>query len=563
MEDNTSNSKKDVKGVSERQHNKDEDNDFEIILASKASLGDNNDEDGTIIATTINDISERRLLAALSSYDPKNSKYSVYLNEGLSPSKVMSFDEIDMLSTNTQDNLSKVLRINAYNRKLINRNDIVGKTVESIDTNINTTIKLVYRIVPEGKKEENLLKKAKILIDNFNESIKIKRIIRDSILTSYIEGNWIAYLRHEDNDNYIVDTYPLGVCEMSDYEINGDPIILFNMNELRTRLQKNYKRTKKNKALFFKDMNEEVKANYPREVYKAFKDKETYAKLDPAYTGDIRINNLGRKYGVSPLLRAYMDLSMLDTFADTDRINSKAKSKKIIHQKMRKEVLGDQFSKDTFPLMAYAHDNFMSAWAQPTVVVTTPPTVEEISYVEPTVEMTSKDTYDIYRSKVLSTLGIQFLTDIGSQSVSTASISVTQLMRTINAISSQLEDVLRKWYKQVLVDNGIPEKYAPFVSVIDSEQMEAEIKQSFASLLFSTMNCSYTTAFEILGLDVNDEYNRRKAENDMGFDEVFKAHGSQYTSSNTETEPNSDGGRPPSSENEDKQGYDKIRQDNL
>lgn len=530
--------------------------DFDVIFVSKA-------DDGTVVATTPLSIRDQKLQLALSQYDPENKKYSVYLNEGISPSKSISVEEIEELSTNTQNDLNKVLRINAYNRKLINKNDIVGKTVESIDTNINTEIKLTYGNVDEGRNKKKKLEECKRFIKDFNTSIKVQQLTRNAITTSYVEGNWISYLRHEDKDNYTVDIYPLGVCEITETMVNGEPIIWFNIKELRKRLQKVYRKTKKRKPLMFENMEEEVKNSYPKEVYDAFIAKEDYAVLDHKYTGIIRINNLNRKYGVSPILRAYTDLSMLDTFADSDRINSKAKAKKIIHQKMRKETMGQDYNKDFVPEMSYAHANFMDAFKQNTVVVTSPPTVEEISYVEPKVEMTSKDTYNIYRSKVLSTLGIQFLMDSGSQSVSTASISVTQLMRTINAISEQLEDILKKWYRQIILDNGYTLDYTPDVNVIDTEQLEAELKHSLATLLFSTMNCSYATAFEILGLDINDEVQKRTMENEKKYDEIFKPHGSQYTNSEKQNPKDNKGGRPADSNNKVKQQYDKTRQEAL
>ena len=358
--------------------------DFDVIFASKT-------DDGTIVTTSAESFTHRQLSIALSVYDPKNDNYSVYLNEGVTPSKTISVEEIDDLLTNTQNDLNKVLKINAYNRKLINKNDIVGKTVESIDTNINTDIKITYGRAEEGRNKKKQLELCKSLIKDANEGMKTKQLTRNAVTTSYVEGNWIAYLRHENNDNYTVDFYPLGVCEISDYNVNGEPVVLFDINNLRSRLSKTYKRNKKNKALFFNTMEEEVKANYPKEVYDAFVAKEKYAKLDPKYTGVIRINNLNRKYGVSPIARAYTDLNMLDTFADTDRINSKAKGKKIIHQKMRKEVMGQDYNKDFFPELSYAHQNFMNAWKQSTVVVTSPPTVEEIKYVEPSVEMYNYD----------------------------------------------------------------------------------------------------------------------------------------------------------------------------
>lgn len=532
--------------------------DFDVIFASKT-------DDGTIITTSAESFAQRQLSIALSVYDPKNDNYSVYLNEGASPSKSLSIDEIDDLLTNTQNDLSKVIKINAYNRKLINKNDIVGKTVESIDTNINTDVKISYTDLQDGRNKKKQLEACKNLIKDVNEGIKINQLIRNSITTSYVEGNWISYLRHDNKDNYTVDIYPLGVCEISDYNVNGEPVVLFNITDLRNRLSKAYKRNKNNKPLFFENIEEEVKANYPKEVYEAFIAKEKYAKLDPKYTGVIRINNLNRKYGVSPIARAYTDLNMLDTFADTDRINSKAKGKKIIHQKMRKEVMGQDYNKDYFAELSYAHQNFMQSWKQSTVVVTSPPTVESIAYVEPSVEMTSKDTYNIYRSKVLSTLGIQFLMDTGSQSVSTASISVTQLMRTINSISEQLENILRKWYRQILIDNGFPIEYCPTIQVIDSEALDFEMRKSLATTLYTIFNGSMATSLELLGIDISDEKEKRKKENDEGFDsEIFYPRASTYTTSVKDAKTVEDkGGRPADSDNETKQQYDKNRQEAL
>ena len=532
--------------------------DFDVIFASKT-------DDGTIITTSAESFAQRQLSIALSVYDPKNDNYSVYLNEGASPSKSLSVDEIDDLLTNTQNDLSKVLKINAYNRKLINKNDIVGKTVESIDTNINTDVKISYTGLQDGRNKKKQLEACKNLIKDVNEGIKINQLIRNSITTSYVEGNWISYLRHDNTDNYTVDVYPLGVCEISDYNVNGEPVVLFNIADLRNRLSKAYKRNKNNKPLFFENIEEEVKANYPKEVYEAFVAKEKYAKLDPKYTGVIRINNLNRKYGVSPIARAYTDLNMLDTFADTDRINSKAKGKKIIHQKMRKEVMGQDYDKDYFAELSYAHQNFMHAWKQSTVVVTSPPTIESIQYVEPSVEMTSKDTYNIYRSKVLSTLGIQFLMDTGSQSVSTASISVTQLMRTINSISEQLENILRKWYRQILMDNGFPIEYCPTIQVIDSEALDFEMRKSLATTLYTIFNGSMATSLELLGIDISDEKEKRKKENEEGFDsEIFYPRASTYTTSVKDAKTVEDkGGRPADSDNETKQQYDKNRQEAL
>lgn len=531
--------------------------DYEVIIRSKTS-------DGTEVVTSADAITDKWLVNAVAGYDATNQKYSAYLKDGTSSSDKLTPEYIDELAENTQSDLKKVQIINSIVRKEINKDGIVGKTVECVTANINTETKVSYDNEITGRNKSKQLQQVKDFIGTFNKTINTKRLIRNSIPTTFVEGNYICYLRHEDN-KYKVDYYPLGVCEISDYDVNGDPVVLFNIKELRGRLQKVYRKNKKNKALFFKNMEDEVKANYPQEVYDAFVAKEDYAKLDVKYTGVIRINNLNRKYGLTPIFRAFKDMLMLDTFDNADRVNSKAKAKKIIHQKLRKEVMGAELNKKGFEDMAYAHDNFMAAFKQSTVVVTTPPTVESITYVEPKIELTAIDTVNNYRSRVLAALGIGFLMDSGSQSVSTADISVTQLLRTINMISEQLEDILQKWYKQILIDNHLPVEYCPTIKVIDSEALDFEMRKDLASTLYTIFNGSMSTSLELLGIDVNDEKEKRIKENNENYEEIFKCRQTAYTSSGRGeiTETNNKGGRPADSKNKAKQSYDKTRQETL
>lgn len=531
--------------------------DYEVIIRSKTS-------DGTEVVTSADAITDKWLVNAVAGYDATNQKYSAYLKDGTSSSDKLTPEYIDELAENTQSDLKKVQIINSIVRKEINKDGIVGKTVECVTANINTETKVSYDNEITGRNKSKQLQQVKDFIGTFNKTINTKRLIRNSIPTTFVEGNYICYLRHEDN-KYKVDYYPLGVCEISDYDVNGDPVVLFNIKELRGRLQKVYRKNKKNKALFFKNMEDEVKANYPQEVYDAFVAKEDYAKLDVKYTGVIRINNLNRKYGLTPIFRAFKDMLMLDTFDNADRVNSKAKAKKIIHQKLRKEVMGAELNKKGFEDMAYAHDNFMAAFKQSTVVVTTPPTVESITYVEPKIELTAIDTVNNYRSRVLAALGIGFLMDSGSQSVSTADISVTQLLRTINMISEQLEDILQKWYKQILIDNHLPVEYCPTIKVIDSEALDFEMRKDLASTLYTIFNGSMSTSLELLGIDVNDEKEKRIKENNENYEEIFKCRQTAYTSSGRGeiTETNNKGGRPADSKNQAKQSYDQTRQKTL
>lgn len=535
-----------------KKQNNNETTDFEVSIS--------NLDDHTTLVTSADPVYSERVRIAMAEFNPNNQKYSAYFSDNQSPSDDVTLDDVDTWATNAQTNLTNVLQMNAYIRKLVNMNDIVGKVVESITTNINTEYKLTYNhSSTEGRNKKKKFAEAQNFIHEVNDSVNLKQIIRDCPTTTYTEGTYVCYLRHDDPNNYVIDTYPLGVVEITDYSINGNPGVWFNVQQLRNRLQKTYRKNKKNKAIYFEKIDDEVKSNFPSEVYEAFKNGESYAVLDPKYTGVVRINHQNRRYGISPILRSIPDIIMLDQFRNADNINSKARAKKIIHQKMRKELIQNDPRIDTFPAQSYAHQNFCQSWAQSTVVVTSPPTVESIEYVEPSVEMTSVDTYNYYRSKVLATLGISFLYNEGT-SVSSASISVTQLMRTINSITEQLENILFRFYRQILIDNGYDVAYAPHIGIIDSEMMEASLKQSMSAYFYNTLGTSRQTAFELVGLSVEDEAEKRKSEAEAGYDEIFTPYGTSYTKS---ADSDSQSGRPKSNEDENKQSYDKERNDAL
>ena len=101
----------------------------------------------------------------------------------------------------------------------------------------------------------------------------------------------------------------------------------------------------------------------------------------------------------------------------------------------------------------FAHDNLMRAFKQDTVVVTVPPYVESIEYVEPKVDMTNKDTVLQYRNREMAALGISFLNSDGTQTVSTANISLNQLLKRCRESRS-----LSLWIRAVpaIVPNAMP-----------------------------------------------------------------------------------------------------------
>ena len=530
--------------------------DFDVVTASQT-------DDGTVVITSLNELSEERMnnviRNAVASYDPENKQYSTYLKISAS-SETLTVDRIDELARGLQSSLTNVQTVNGIIRNYINKDDLIGITYDAIEANVNTEFKCSFAQFPEQRNKTKQVNYAREVIDDFNAQINVRSLLLAAIPMTYAEGTYITYLRQKD-ENYIVDYYPLGIAEISDYLSNGQPVVLINMSKLKSALSKSMLKDKKNKALFFENQETEIQNNYPDEVYQAFKNGDTYAKLDVDHCGVIRIGNMGQKYGVSPLFRALRPALMLETFDISDRVNAKAKAKKIILQQLDPALMGPNNDKKGFAEQVTAHDNLLRAWKQNTVLVTTAPYVKDIRYVEPKVEMTNIETVKQYRNREMAALGISFLNTDGQQTVSTAKVSLDQLMKNIGKIAEQIEDVLKRWYRIRLEDAGVDPMYCPDVKVSTTEMMGMEMKKAIAQFLFTTLNCSYKTAYEYMGLHAEDELRKRQAETEEGYDDVFVARQTSYTSTGSSGgggDSDKKTGRPKGEETE-KQIYDQQR----
>lgn len=540
---------------------------YKISFASDIKDSISSDDETVIVSGFDVQLSEQEtnwMRDALQRFDKGGSQYSVVLNEESSSgtAKTTTLDDIDDLAFNAQSDISKIQKINALVRQASNEDDIIGKVHEAVESNLNSNVRISFDTLPSDY-DEGIKLEAESEIERFHKEINVNDIVTIAITTTYDEGNCIQYLRSKKSKgiyHHVVDRYPLGVALISDYSMNTIPYVLIDTSELTNRLQKTMLKSKKNKPLFFKNTAEEIKNNYPKEVTKAYTSKEKYAILDVQRTGVNRFGNMNRKYGISPVFKALKPKIMLDTFDKTDNVNAKAKAKKIIAQYLKKEVLGQRGEKKGLEDMAYAHDCLVQAFKNKTVLYTSPGSVEKIEYVEPKVEMTNTETITQYRSRVTSALGISFLNTDGKQTVSTANISIKQLMKTINKIAERQEKILQRWYEVVLSEAGIPIEYCPTPHILDSEMLEFEIKKDLVEFLFSKLNCSYQTAYEFLGMDFDNEVVRRKSEKENGYDLILTPHPTSYNTSGSDE---IGAGRPMGGTNEGndvnekKQEYDK------
>ncbi|ATF13682.1 hypothetical protein A616_17340 [Brevibacillus brevis X23] len=497
---------------------------------------------------------EKQILEkAIYDYNNNSNFRSTYFNES---STLINFkiEDIDRLALNAQSNLNNIIQINNIVRYYVNKNDILGKVYEAIETNVNSDWTLSYPNYSEDKKD--IYEEVDNLIKDFNEKIGLSKLITESIPMTYLEGNYAIYLRKDaDNQRYQVDYYPLGICEVADYEVASEPYVLINIKELESRLRKIYKKNKSNKPLFYKDMDEEIKDTYPNEVYEAYSNKETFAKLDIEKSGLIRINNLKRKYGLSPIFRALKSSIRLENIELSDDKNTLVRGKKIIFQKLIKELVtqGNLPNITWSSAQAKAHVDLMAALnSKGTSVFTGTPWTEKIEYIEPKLEQTNVQIKNQYRQEIMTSVGIAYLNS-ADKGYGSSKISIEELMKMINKIGEQLESILVKWYKGILIDNGIDPKYCPKIKVIDSEKLSVELSMNLARMLNTEMNASLTTTYKVIGLDVKTEAKLRQQEKEMGYEAIFAPRQTAYTNNgNSEN----DVGRPSDSDDVDKQDYD-------
>lgn len=535
--------------------------DFTVSVA-KSKL-----DDGTVVITgwedKVRDLENKMMTSAVQNFNlNKKEIYSVFPNDSTS-STDLTLDTINTLSKGINTSLTNLEQANAIILQYIHEDGLMGFAYECIESNTPTDYTITYPLLEQSEEDnpdDETLKDVKFLVESFNKDIKIKKLIKNIVTKVMREGNASLMLRTDGNSS-VINTPPLAIAYPSGYTINGDDIIEFDVKTLKDRLSKTYKKTKKRKAIYFEEIKKEVKANYPNEVYRGLEDNENYVKLDPNYSSCVKINDMGRVYGVSPFFKALKPLVILNNLETADVSDSKARSKKMIVQILRKELMGDKGDKKGLVEQQLAHESLMSALKTNFCAYTAPAFVEKVEFV--TSKSNTEDSSKImqaYTTKYLQALGISFIdTDISTYA--TSKISLSQLLKTINNILQSVEYSLNKFYRTIIKEQGIEEKYAPEIHIAKAETMELEMKKDLAQFFYSTLNTSLKTSYEMVGLDIDTEYQNRLEEKEKGYDEVFTARQTAYTTGNSNNTDNGNG-RTPSNEDEDKQALDKDYRNN-
>ena len=456
-----------------------------------------------------------------------------------------TLDELSNLAKNTQNDKDKVTKLNGIIQYYMNKEDVIGRVVETVSNNVNTDYSLSFPVLESTKKKDG--KKYKEMTEFYDyvctEQLGLKEEIENIVTTTYLEGNCCVYLRGDANSGYGIVHYPLNMIEVSDLSIDGEPVIFFKVQDLVSKLSSPlsaYGKLKaKSKINFNLDeiVEKQIQDNYPEEVYDAYKAGDQIAILDPARCGIVRVNNYGKKYGVSPVAKGLSSQLMLETLDKVDRNNLIASSKKIYYQLTDGELVKQTAGKKLVfgEEVGYSQTMFVQALKANTTVYTAQPYVKELGILEPNVTTTDSKVLANYRNRLLTALGITFMSADSDSSFTIANMSYEELLRLINRMVRSVENVLNKFFKTIGEDKGWDYNLIPKIDIKDTTLINFENKIKLATVLFGTLGASYETAFDILGLDAKEEARKRKNETDEGYEEVMKPHMTAYNSSTEDT----------------------------
>lgn len=501
--------------------------------------------------------------------------YSTVLDKQTS-SYITTMDELTSLAQNTQVSIEKIKKINGIVKYYINKEDLIGRVVETIENNINTNFKVDYPSNSGNGKKGSKLKKElkmeselKILIDNFNKQIDIPKLIATNAVTTYTEGNFIFYLMGDSSSGYSIVNYPLDITEITPMKIDDDPIVSFNVAELNSRLQESrskYGKLKTNKLIDIeKTINDEIKKCYPIEIYEAYTGKDQIALLNPQKVGVNRINNLKGLYGLTPIFKALAPQLMLETVDKSDQKVLIQKTKKIYFQSTSSDIIENS---QAINMIGHAHVSLLEAMSKDTIVYTGDPAVDDLKLIEPKTDLTDEKVKSGYKLRILEALGISFISSEGSKSITTTKINYNELLKVVNRITKGLEPIINKYYQLICEENGFPIEYAPTITIESTELLDLETKLKVVDILYSKIGLSFDTVLNTLGLNYEVEKSKRQKENDEGASEIFTPYLTSYVASESTTkndkgdsETNSNGSK--KNQDSDKQESDKSRQEAL
>ena len=426
----------------------------------------------------------------------KNDKYSTHFNKNFNVDGSPSSVDLEAIFNAPQDNIENIV---GYAKYCYRKHGIIMRVVNITRDFGATELKLSY---PSKNK------KAKEVIEAYNERIGIEQLVRDFIFELGLTGNLVCY----DRDGKCVDIYPINQIEPIPLLVNGKQALGYKID------QANYV-----DSGYGANVDKKISSAYPKEVQDGIKQGVEKVMLDSEKAHFAKINcSKYESYGISFLVPAFEDLAHKSLLKEAD----KATANQIIDKIMMIKI-GDE---NNVPNRGIIQEYTTLLDGLSGSVRLTVPYYVSAEFIEPETSVFSSEKFIEIDKDILNTLGISLSLIRGESggNYSEGIINFTGLIKTIHSIRQPIIGIIESLYKSELKRNGIKEDLAPRVQFTDIV-IDQNAKLDLVKELFTTAGLPYQVLFEEYGYDFNHIKLLREQENEDDMDELFKLHSMPFS----------------------------------
>ncbi len=417
----------------------------------------------------------------------QNSTYSKYYKKNYETNGSPKGYDLEALVHNPQDNTQDIIALAKY---YYYKNGLIMRVLN------------IIRDFGIGK--PNLYfptknKRAKKIIESFNKRVDIEQVLKDMIFELTLTGNLAGYNR----DGKRIDIYPITKVDISPIIINNKPVLIYK-NDIELdyiELPKGFKK--------------KLDISYPKEVAEGIKKGKEKIVLDVNNTFFDKINSSRYEpYGVSFLLPAFDELAHKNILKEAEKATATG-----IIEKILRIGVGDKDHKPKQPEIDF-YNNLVNGKSGSLKV--TVPYFVNFEWIEPDSKVFGVQKFEQVDKDLLSALGVSLtlIRGEGGGNYSEGIISIAGLIKTIESIRSNIPKIIRDWYKQEIIKNGLSENHVPLVELPPVE-IDNTARLEMVQWLFEHAGLPYATLYKEHGFDFTSVKLVRENENSEKLEDVF------------------------------------------
>lgn len=385
-------------------------------------------------------------------------------------------------------------------------------------------IKHVY--VPFTTSEWYLTCPNKKTIDIFEEhyqKIRLKELMEDIFYQYYKYGNVFVYIW-----NGMPMTLPPHKCEIANVQIDGTPIVDFNVEQIVTEFRQRFYSVRYNSGDFIDDTAEKILEGYPPEVALAIKENKQYARLNPENVFVLQGLKEGwARYAIPWIVAAFYALRKKELIQSYEESLLNIGQRAFVHVRYGDDKIGMDMLPDAVQLTGIRR---IFADAMKGNPLATTSHLAQASVVQ-------ADMSDLYQFPLYSQVNDDILAAGGIAGIivngdsekgstfASAQVSVQAVTNRIHAARKEFEDFMQK-LNQRLVDDirlvrtnnlkNIPEFHFVPTDLDGDKKLRETCEKLWTQGLVST-----NTYMRTMGYATNVELEKRRQEAEDGTDKIL------------------------------------------